>query len=1139
MSEKDRQRALFPAGDGAELPDASERLSATDPSQNIVLEASAGTGKTSVLVSRYLNLLRAGVDPANVLAITFTRQAAAEMRERIVHQLRADATHSETAWARWAELRDRLGDVAICTVDAFCLSLLREVPLEADLDPGFEMADEIEVPRLTEEAVDRALAIGSTLAGRDAGVAMLLAQLGPSRARSALTALLNRRLVVPLALHRFLASVPRDLTGEGVCRQAVQQIADRLDSVPGHVDQLLAPEALASPSSAILARDLACLTDLQDGDPAVIRVWLERMRKFFLTRGGTPRSIFNPPAATGGAAHRRYREAARALVPVVSGALQAFDRDINLVMVRAVRVLFGVAVSEYQRVLESRALLDFSEVLRRSVDLMRQMDGFSRSRYRLESRYHHVLLDEFQDTSRAQWELISLLVQSWGEGSGLVHDAPLPPTIFVVGDRKQSIYRFRDADGTVLGDAADEIASLRADGSVVRSIAHSFRAVPALLAFLNDLFADVPRAGSRRAAFRFGPEDRFPVDLGADAPTSPGDDALGLVVGDDVKICAEMVADEVERLIEHGGLRSRDASGRRRVRPADVAILFRTRESHREFERALERRAIPTYVYKGLGFFDAEEIKDVRALIRFLARPWSELRAAALLRSRFVRLSDPALLRLAGQLSQAVLGPVPGEVGQLADDDRRLLEQARVGMAEWVPLVDRVPPAELLDRVLRDGAYAAELRGLRANQARENLKKLRGLVRRFQNRGYATMSRVADAIDHLPGDISNAVIEAFDAVNLMTVHAAKGLEFSIVFLVDLGRGTGVHAPPVRVIVDRGDGRPSIAVWPYRTEADEDEHRCEVEETKRLLYVATTRARDRLYLSTVLDDGRVKFNRGSFGEILPPSFATLFEEAGRTPPVRQASWQAGSGNVHPFRVCGAGASDSGDLVRPGRGESLRPSKVALEPVLFRPHLVRWPVTAETASDRFAWQPALQGDPVAVRDLAVGTLVHLLMQRNAGRPVAADELLRQAHSCVASARFVRLSAAGDVVDTAVALYARAPVARSSGGACGPDVPLRSAVLARGSPLCRSFPGGGHGCAVWNHRLSRPCSGRPDHRAGVQDGTGQTRARKTTGPVRGCCTDHVSDDRGRRSARLPVKQRPISRGSRPMGAGSRLMK
>ena len=334
-------------------------------------------------------------------------------------------------------------------------------------------------------------------------------------------------------------------------------------------------------------------------------------------------------------------------------------------------------MSEYRRALESRALLDFSEVLRRAVDLLRQMDEFSQSRYRLESRYHHVLVDEFQDTSRAQWELISLLVQSWGEGSGLVHESPVPPTIFVVGDRKQSIYRFRDADVSVLEDAAGEIAALRADGDVGRSISHSFRAVPALLAFLNDLFSEVPRASGRRDGFRFEAQDRFPVDpsITEDVRSQPGDDALGLVVEDDVEMCAEAVAAEVAHLLEHGEVRSRDRSGHRRVRPQDVAILFRTRESHREFEHALERLAIPTYVYKGLGFFDADEIKDARALIRFLANPWSELRAAALLRSRFMRLSDPALLTLAGQLSRALLAAEPpAAVGQLGNDDRRVLE---------------------------------------------------------------------------------------------------------------------------------------------------------------------------------------------------------------------------------------------------------------------------------------------------------------------------------------------------------------------------------------------------------------------------------------------------------------------------------
>ena len=132
---------------------------AVDPRQNVVLEASAGTGKTSVLVLRYINLLKAGVDPANILAMTFTRKAAAEMRERIIRELKASADRSEFDRARWNDLRDRLGDVAISTIDAFCLSLLREFPLEAGLDPGFDMADETEVPRLVDEALDRSMRI--------------------------------------------------------------------------------------------------------------------------------------------------------------------------------------------------------------------------------------------------------------------------------------------------------------------------------------------------------------------------------------------------------------------------------------------------------------------------------------------------------------------------------------------------------------------------------------------------------------------------------------------------------------------------------------------------------------------------------------------------------------------------------------------------------------------------------------------------------------------------------------------------------------------------------------------------------------------------------------------------------------------
>src|SRR5947208_7957101 len=151
-----------------------------------------------------------------------------------------------------------------------------------------------------------------------------------------------------------------------------------------------------------------------------------------------------------------------------------------------------MASAQYLRTLESHAVLDFSEVLARAIDLLARMEEFSRSRYKLESRYHHVLVDEFQDTSRAQWELVSLLIRSWGEGLGASAGA-LPPSIFIVGDRKQSIYGFRDAESAVLGDAADFIETLRPDGHPRQAITRSHRAAPGLLAFVNELFGEIAR----------------------------------------------------------------------------------------------------------------------------------------------------------------------------------------------------------------------------------------------------------------------------------------------------------------------------------------------------------------------------------------------------------------------------------------------------------------------------------------------------------------------------------------------------------------------------------------------------------------------------------------------------------------------
>ena len=187
-----------------------------------------------------------------------------------------------------------------------------------------------------------------------------------------------------------------------------------------------------------------------------------------------------------------------------------------------------------------------------------------------------------------------------------------------------------------------------------------------------------------------------------------------------------------------------------------------------------------------------------------------------------------------------------------------MLAHARQCVPRWLAQVDRVPPAELFETILAESAYAYELRGPRLRQARENVKKMRSLVRRIQNHGYATMPRIADHLDSLTaGDESNAVLEALDAVNLMTVHASKGLEFPIVFVVNMAKGASGPPRPVRVVVDadaEGDEQASVTVGPFVSEVDEAERQREKHETKRLLYVALTRARDRLYLASALKDG---------------------------------------------------------------------------------------------------------------------------------------------------------------------------------------------------------------------------------------------------------------------------------------------
>jgi ATP-dependent helicase/nuclease subunit A len=908
------------------------------------------------------------------------------MRERILSTLREAASRGEFAPARWRELRDRTDDIAISTIDAFCLSLLREFPLEADLDPGFDVADETEVPRLIDESLDRALRTCRGLAREDEHIALVFAQLGDRRARRGLAALLNRRLVAPAVLKRYLATGPRDLDVSLAARRATSELLGVFTSMPGGLARFLA-SGPPEPAFLLLSRDLRRIAESVESntsmDPAVVQATYARARDYFLTQEGEPRKQcpFKKAQFISEGVWAVHRDLVVGHAPAIKDASTRYKRDLNVLVSRGILRMYRIAETEYRRTLDAHAVLDFADLLLRALELLRQMEEFAQSRYRLESRYHHVLVDEFQDTSRAQWELVSLLVQSWGEGAGLTSSGPLPPSIFIVGDRKQSIYAFRDADVSILEDARRYIEALRPDGDARRAISRSFRSVPALLAFVNDVSRDMPKAEGRRDAFGYGEDDRFPLN---GDPIDAADSPLGLVTGDSPDACADTTAAEIARLLAEGTIvRDKTTGVRRPITPADIAILFRTRDSHREFEAALERRGIAAYVYKGLGFFDSDEIKDVLALLWYLADPLSDLRAAALLRSRFLRLSDEAVRRLAPNLAASLRGAAAPTV-DLDPADAATLARARESSARWRGLVDRLPPAELLDLVLTESAYFVEMRGPRRLQARENLKKMRALIRRIQNRGYATLGRIAAHLDRLAiGDESNAVIDALDAVNLMTVHASKGLEFPVVFLVNLARGTGNFRDPIRVIASPGGDEVSVAVGDFRSDADEDAAAKEREETKRLLYVALTRARDRLYLGSVLKEGRLQPGRGSLAEVLPLPLTELFAGVSS-----ECEWRASSGAVHRFRKCDASETaciapstvscDSGVL------ETLTPLN---DHAAIRTSIVS--VIGALNETGMAPRPAHGSDRL------VGTLVHRLLQRDGfGELASADAMRRRA-------------------------------------------------------------------------------------------------------------------------------------------------
>ena len=980
------QPSLFDDLPTSEPPplDQGERDFASDPLNHVVLEASAGTGKTKVLVDRYVNLIEAGVDPRNILAITFTRKAAAEMRDRVLTSMRERKETSPAMKARWLALKDRVAEINVSTIDAFCFGLLREFPLEANVDPAFEIADETEVPRFRAEAIELTLRACRETLVSDEPVRLLMALKSANQLRGALDRLLDARHVSLSAVREFVARQVGVSDVATACRAFVDQVAALLQRNDDR-QALLARGPLESPRFRRLGVDLTAVAEgtFDVANASDVRRLQRALEWYFLTKAGEPRKRLADDvkaAFATDADKKAHTPVVAGMAAHVAGTLDALERAINGVLARGLLRILEEAVSQFDRLMADHSVLDFPAMLDRAVQLLGRQEEFARSRLKLQSRYHHLLVDEFQDTSQAQWDLVTLLTQSWAEGEGA---EDTKTSIFIVGDRKQSIYRFRYAEVTLMDVAADFIGALRPGVRVRRAIQQSFRSVPELLGFVNAISAEMRSDATIAERFQYRDIDRFPGVSLTPGALRDGEPVLGMAVATSMAETANAVATEVQRLLDVPVM-VRDRRGARPIQPDDIAILFRSRAGHRYYEDALEARGIKTYVYKGLGFFDAPEVQDLQALLRYLAQPESNLRAAALLRSRLIRLSDAALVRLAPRLASA-LRSSSFDVSALGLDamDAALLARARASVAGWLDAADRVAPAELVDRILDETAYVYELRGPRLPQARENVKKVRSLIRRVQNRGYATFARLADYFRRLAaGEEANAVVAARGCVQLMTVHSAKGLEFPVVFLVRMNAGVGGGAPAIAVVPKDGEGAPDVSIS-VKSAASGVERTRDQEESRRLLYVAMTRARDRLYFSAEIADEK-KFNSATgFSKLLPSALRRSMIAALPDRAAPRVEWTSAAGEVFAFAVC------SPDPDPPVITRAALPATGVVDAAPLADHDLPRVATTQTETETGngamgQWGNEAMGqwgNDEPASDRVLGTLVHRLFQQRA--------------------------------------------------------------------------------------------------------------------------------------------------------------
>jgi ATP-dependent exoDNAse (exonuclease V) beta subunit len=849
----------------------------------MVVEAAAGTGKTSELVRRMVAVLRAGrAGLDGMVAVTFTDTAAGELKLRLraaIEEARQDASAPRAERERLTSALPRLEEARIGTIHSFCADLLRERPVEAGVDPLFEIAPEDVARRLFERAFDRWFE--AQLGHPGEGVRRILRRrsrdAGDPREqlRGAAWALVERR--------DFPAPWRRD---EGFHRAA---------DIDALIDEMAALGAAAA-----------------GGDPndwftkslrEIERFATEAARREAIRGARDHDGLEAELVAFSHWGHWRwvgFRSAPphfpkadlRARRDALRARLDDFVAAAGADLAPHLRDELWPVVEDYEHLKARAGCLDFLDLLARARDLVRGNRGV---REGLQGRWSHLFVDEFQDTDPLQAELLLLLAADDPAETDWRRVRPVPGRIFLVADPKQSIYRFRRADVTLYETVKRQVVG--AGGALV-ALGVSFRAVPEIQAAVNAAFAPRMRGAAPDevgyvplAPFRAShPAQPAVVALPVPAPYSDRTVTNWAIE----KSLPDAVAAFVHWLVRKSGwtvVERERPDERVALQARHVCLLFRRFRSWatdvtRPYVRALEARHLPHLLVGGSSYHQREEVEAIRNGLAAIERPDDELAVFATLRGPFFALGDGQLLafrerlgtlhpfrRLPEELPEP-LGEVAGALAVLRD-----LHRGR----------NRRPIADTIARlVAATRAHASLAIWPTGEQALANVTRLMDLARRAERSGVtsfrAFVERLAEQAER--GEASDAPIveEGTEGVRIMTVHRAKGLEFPVVVLADLTAREVPTEPARWVDAARGICATRLAGCspPELLEHAGEELERERQEAARILYVAATRARDLLVVPAV-GDGRREGWLAALDPVVHPEVARARRPETTEPP----------------------------------------------------------------------------------------------------------------------------------------------------------------------------------------------------------------------------------------------------------------